>query len=138
MLLKIKNGQEIEVRPYVEEDFVEIHKLNSLEGWDNLVARGEETKEAWENSNVAYVAELGNRIVGYVRGMTDKQITIYICEVLIAEECRGQGFGKELLQYVHSLYPNTRMEMLASSTSKSFYEMLGFRPFYGYRKTINE
>lgn len=133
----MKKGNVI-FRQYTEDDFAEVEKLNELEGWSNLVARGEDTKEAWNNSNIAYVAVVGEKLVGCVRGMTDKQITLYICELLVAKEYRGFGVGQELLKYVHNLYPKTRMELLASSTSKSFYEKLNFRPFYGYRITIEE
>ncbi|WP_342746735.1 GNAT family N-acetyltransferase [Virgibacillus phasianinus] len=91
-----------------------------------------------ENSNVSYVVIVDNQVSGYIRGFTDKQITLYICEVIIGKELRGSGIGKNLLKYVHNLYPNTRMELLGLSTSKAFYEKLGFRSFYGFRKTFNE
>ncbi|WP_324777907.1 GNAT family N-acetyltransferase [Virgibacillus senegalensis] len=77
-------------------------------------------------------------VVGYVKGLTDKAVTLYICELLIAKAYRGSGLGKALLAHVHHLHPETRMEMLATSSSKEFYEKNGFRPFYGFRKTIQE
>lgn len=106
--------------------------------WNNLVAQGENTKQAWAHSNVAYVITEDEHVIGYVRGLTDNNITLFICELLIAKNYRGQGLGTELIEYVHNLYPNTRMELLASSDSKSYYEQLRFRPFYGFRKTILE
>jgi ribosomal protein S18 acetylase RimI-like enzyme len=80
----------------------------------------------------------GDGIVGYIRGFTDTRITLYICELLIDKNYRGAGIGRELLRYVHAQYPTTRMELLASSTSHTFYEAQGYRPFYGFRKTFNE
>jgi predicted GNAT family N-acyltransferase len=77
-------------------------------------------------------------VVGYIRGLTDTRITLYICELLISKENRGLGLGKELLTYVHQLYPKTRIEMLASSTSQTFYKEQGYRAFYGFRKTFEE
>lgn len=126
------------IRAYKEEDFEAIHKLNEEEGWTNLVARGEDTKTAWAHSNVAYVAERDGKVIGCVRGFTDTQITLYICELIIDQQYRGQGVGTKLLRHVHSLYPETRMELLASSTSQTYYEQLKFRPFYGFRKTFEE
>ena len=126
------------IRIYREEDFEAIHSLNEAEGWSNLAARGEDTKTAWAHSNVAFVAEDDGKVVGCIRGFTDTQITLFICELIVDSSYRGQGVGTNLLRYVHGLYPKTRMELLASSTSKTYYEQLNFRPFYGYRKTFEE
>jgi predicted N-acetyltransferase YhbS len=138
MKLKLKNNFEISIRPYEDSDFYYIQQMNNKEGWKNLIDRGEETRDAWKNSNITYVAEDSKKIIGYIRGLTDKQITLYICELLISEEYRGFEIGGNLLNYVHSLYPKTRMEMLASSSSHSYYEAKGFRSFYGFRKTKEE
>ncbi|TYS59570.1 GNAT family N-acetyltransferase [Sutcliffiella horikoshii] len=138
MRMKLKNENLLEVRNYRKEDFVHINKLNEDEKWNNLVENKESTKEAWNNSNIAYVAEINGQLVGYIRGLTDKSITLFICEVLISHNYRGLGIEAIMLNYVHSLYPTTRMEMLANSTSRSFYEQKGYRTFYGFRKTYKE
>jgi GNAT superfamily N-acetyltransferase len=129
----------IHIRQYKESDFNRIQELNREEGWSNLVEKNDDTKQAWENSTVAFVLEAeGDGVVGYIRGLTDTRITLYICELLIDKKYRGLGLGSELLQYVHNVNPKTRIEMLASSTSRSFYEGQGYRPFYGFRKTLEE
>jgi predicted N-acetyltransferase YhbS len=131
--------EHIHIRQYQENDFNRIQELNHEEGWSNLVEKNDDTKEAWKHSNVTLVAEAeGEGIVGYIRGFTDTRITIYICELLIDKKYRGSGIGKMLLQYVHAKYPSTRMELLASSISHTFYEGQGYRPFYGFRKTFEE
>ncbi|TWT28395.1 GNAT family N-acetyltransferase [Planomicrobium sp. CPCC 101110] len=126
------------IRPYEEKDFFEINLLNQAEAWANLVEKQEDTKQAWANSPVAFVAEWDGKIAGCLRGLTDGSITLYICELLIHQECRGQGIGKALLDHAHQLYPKTRMELLAGSTSHTYYESQSFRPFYGFRKTLLE
>ena len=126
------------IRPYREGDFPAIHALNKQEQWNNLVAKELDTKQAWTNSTVAVVAEMDGQVIGCLRGLTDGFISLYICEVLVSENHRKSGVGKKLMRHVHSLYPKTRMELLASSTSRSFYEAQGYRPFYGFRKTIEE
>ncbi|MBB6455076.1 putative N-acetyltransferase YhbS [Salirhabdus euzebyi] len=126
------------IRDYEEKYFADIQQLNKEEGWSNLVKHDEETRLAWENSNVTMVAEVENNIVGYIRGLTDGAVTLYICELLIKKSYRGIGIGQALLNACHNRYPKTRMEMLASTSSETYYKQLGFRPFYGYRKTIEE
>jgi GNAT superfamily N-acetyltransferase len=131
--------EELMIVPFSEKYFSQIQELNKKEGWNQLVERHEETFDAWKNSNAAYVVIGPNeKISGYIRCLTDMNVTIYVCEMLILEEFRGKGLGGKLLKYVHSLYPGTRMEMLASSTSHTFYESQNFRPFYGFRKTYDE
>jgi GNAT superfamily N-acetyltransferase len=126
--------------PFEEDHFEQIQELNRIEGWTQLVEQHEETFKAWKNSNAAFVVldEKERQMIGYIRGLSDGFVTTYICEMLIAQEFRGKGIGGKLLKYVHSLFPRTRMEMLASSTSHLFYESNNFRPFYGFRKTFKE
>lgn len=137
-MITLKNGLKIQIRSYKVGDFSSIYTLNEQENWSNLVEKKEDTKAAWDHSNIAYVATVDDKIIGYIRGITDQAITLYICELLINQAYRGIGVGQELLYFVHSLYPTTRVEMLASSTSQTYYENKGFRPFYGFRKTFAE
>ncbi|MRG86024.1 GNAT family N-acetyltransferase [Salinibacillus xinjiangensis] len=139
MEINLKATERILIRPYEEKDFNKIQDLNKAEGWTTLVENYFNTKKAWEHSNVAYVAEVeGHGVIGYVRGITDTRISLFICELLIDRKYRGLGAGKEILHYVHNKYPNTRIELLANRTSRSFYEGMGFRAFYGFRKTFQE
>ncbi|WP_164669738.1 GNAT family N-acetyltransferase [Virgibacillus doumboii] len=139
MEMELKDSVRVYIRPYEEADFKRIQDLNREEGWSNLAAKHEDTKKAWENSNIAFVAETEDQeVIGYIRGITDTAISLFICELLINKEFRGLGLGTRLLKYVHDLYPTTRIEMLASSSSRSFYEAHGYRAFYGFRKTYLE
>ncbi|WP_226673811.1 GNAT family N-acetyltransferase [Rossellomorea aquimaris] len=138
MEISVKDNVVIAIREYRVEDFNYIHHLNSDEQWNNLVEKKDSTKNAWNNSSIAYVALHEGEIIAYIRGLTDQSITLFICELLIHREFRGKGIGDALLQYVHGLYPDTRIEMLASSTSHTYYEQKGYRPFYGFRKTFQE
>jgi ribosomal protein S18 acetylase RimI-like enzyme len=134
----IMTGEIINFRKYIESDFSQIILLSREEGWNNLVQQEDKTRKAWSNSNVKFVVTAEKAVIGYIRGLTDENITLYICEVLIRKEYRGLGIGKQLIKYIHGFYPETRMELLASSSSNTYYEGLNFREFYGYRKTIKE
>lgn len=138
MKLTLKNEKSFVIRPFNEDDFKEIHRFNIDEGWTNLVEKNQDTKGAWLNSNIAFVVEADDQVVGCIRGLTDGFISLFVCEVIIHKGYRGLNLGNELLKYVHSLYPKTRMELLASSTSRTFYEAKGFRTFAGFRKTYEE
>lgn len=126
------------IRLYKDSDFPAIQQLNEAEGWTNLASKPDIVKVAWQQSTIAFVAEQQGEVVGCLRGLTDQFISLYICELLIKENHRGQGIGNAMLAHVHALYPDTRMELLASSRSQSYYEAHGYRPFYGFRKTFYE
>jgi ribosomal protein S18 acetylase RimI-like enzyme len=136
--LSLKNGTTYKIREFEEADFERVHQLNTEEEWSNLVKKKEDTKNAWMHSTIRFLVFDGDTLAGYVRGFTDGHVTTYICELLINKSYRGQGIGSELIKCVHHLYPKTRVELLASQSSKSFYEANDYRAFYGFRKTIEE
>lgn len=126
------------IRNFQETDFPFIHQLNEEEGWNGLAQNKEQTESAWNHSNVTLIAEHEGTVAGYLRGITDGYISLYICEMVIKQDFRGRGIGTSLLKTCHERYPKTRMEMLATSSSQTFYNNMGFRPFYGFRKTYEE
>ena len=127
------------IRAYKESDFESIQQLNHDEGWSQLVERDALTREAWRQSNITYVMESEDEeIIAYLRGLTDTTVTLFVCELLVAPAYQKRGLGEQLLQHIHERYPTTRIELLASQTSHTYYEKLRFRPFYGFRKTIHE
>jgi ribosomal protein S18 acetylase RimI-like enzyme len=136
--LSLKNGYSYRLKEFEEADFGQVNQLNAEEEWNNLVKKKEDTKNAWLHSNIRFLVYDGDTLAGYVRGFTDLNITTYICEVLINKDYRGQGIGSELIKFVHHLYPKTRIDLLGSSTSRTFYEDQDYRKFYGFRKTIEE
>lgn len=124
------------IRKFRVDDIEAIQQMNKDEGWDNLVARHEQTLNSWMNSK-SYVMEEDGEVIACIRAITDEYVTLYVCELIVRRDKRNRGFGRKLLGYMHELYPTTRMELLATSHSKSFYESW-FRPFYGYRRTYHE
>ncbi|WP_064093319.1 GNAT family N-acetyltransferase [Rossellomorea aquimaris] len=139
MEMNLRDNQKVIVLPFEDRYFSKIQQLNKEEGWTNLVENNLNTLNAWRNSNVALVVvREDGEIIGYIRGFTDAHISLFICEMLVDKNYRGYGIGKQLITYVHNLYPKTRIEMLANRSSRTFYERQGFRGFYGFRKTLGE
>lgn len=139
MEVTVRDGSVISIEPYLQSDFMEIQNLNDKEGWYTLSQNSRQTEMAWKNSTIAFtVRSHSNELMGYVRGHTDTAVSLFICELLVDEKYRGLGIGTILLQYVHDMYPTTRVELLATRDSKAYYENLGYRPFYGFRKVYQE
>ncbi|MBX0359182.1 GNAT family N-acetyltransferase [Halobacillus sp. Nhm2S1] len=128
----------IQIRTFLEKDFDAVQQLNEKEGWSGLVERGEETLCSWLNSEPALVAVVDGEIAGFLRGLTDGSITLYVCDLLVKESFRNQGIAEKLIQTAHECYPSTRVEMLASTKSEGYYANQGYRSFYGFRKSAEE
>lgn len=128
----------IKIRSFQESDFQTVQQLNEREGWSNLVDNNEEALCAWINSEPALIAVDGREVIGYLRGLTDGTVTLYVCELLIKEGYRKRGIAENLVRVAHECYPGTRIEMLATSSSQGYYEKNGYRSFYGFRKSAEE
>ncbi|SFK22578.1 Acetyltransferase (GNAT) domain-containing protein [Halobacillus dabanensis] len=130
--------ENIQIRTFHANDMDAIQKLNKKEGWHGLVEREEETLSSWLNSEPAFVALNEGEVIGYLRGLTDGTVTLYICELLVKENYRKRGIAERLVRMAHECYPSTRVEMLASKDSQEYYLHNGFRAFYGFRKSAEE
>ncbi|MFQ3546124.1 GNAT family N-acetyltransferase [Halobacillus rhizosphaerae] len=126
------------IRSFQESDFSAVQEMNEKEGWHGLAGRKQDTLYSWINSEPALIAADGDQVVGYLRGLTDGLVTLYVCEVLIKEEYRNQGICEQLINAAHECYPRTRVEMLATGDSQEYYTKKGYRPFYGFRKSAEE
>ncbi|HLZ64007.1 MAG TPA: GNAT family N-acetyltransferase [Ktedonosporobacter sp.] len=126
-LAQITLPANISIRPWTEEDFPAIQRLSSAEGWPTPEQRPDEALIAWRNSWPTLVAVEGESVVGFVRSFTDGEITLYVPELLVDAHYRGRGIGRLLLDTCHYLYPHTRIDILSTEASLSFYESYGFR-----------
>lgn len=130
---------------YIDYTLVEFHsryweqinELNKQEGWQNLVENKDMYRKSLENSITIVAVDKNSNVIGFIRGITDGYTTMFICELLIIEQKRGRGIGNELINHLHKMFPDTRIDLLATTHPSKFYEKQGFRIFHGYRKNFN-
>jgi GNAT superfamily N-acetyltransferase len=69
-----------------------------------------------------------NTQIGFARVVTDYATYAYICDVIVAEEARGRGVGKAMMQAICDyLTPfDMRRWSLATRDAHSLYEQFGF------------
>ena len=125
----------VTIRAWTAADFPAIQRISSSEGWTSPTQRPDESLLAWQNSWPALVAMRDENIVGFVCGITDGAITMYITTLAVAAHLRGHGIGRALLDVCQALYPTTRLDLLAVDDARAFYEACGFTVVYnGMRK----
>lgn len=128
--------QGIEIRPWTVDDFSAIQRISSAEGWTSPTQRPHDALLAWQHSWPALVAADGETVAGFVRGLTDGSITMYIAEMAVDAQQRGRGIGRTLLDACHFLYPTTRLDLLSTDDARAFYKACGFRAIHqGMRKS---
>jgi hypothetical protein len=89
VLAAIPRPPGIQLRCWSEADFPAIQRLSALEGWPTPDSRPEESLIAWQHSWPTLVVLEGENVIGFVRGLTDGEITTYIAELLVDPRYRG-------------------------------------------------
>ena len=125
----------LSVDPWTEKDFRAIQRLSAGEGWTSFTSRSDESLTAWRNSWPALVVHDEQNVLGFIRCLTDTEITAYIAEILVAPEFRNRGIGDALIAICHHLYPHVRFDLLCTEDVDGFYESIGCRKYKGYRKS---
>jgi ribosomal protein S18 acetylase RimI-like enzyme len=126
-LAKVTLPTGISLRGWTEDDFSAIQQLSSAEGWPTTQDRPEEALSAWQHSWPALVISSEENVVGFLRALTDRQVTTYVADLVIASQYRGRGLGRALLEACHALYPNTRLDLISTEHANPFYKAQGFR-----------
>lgn len=87
----------------------------------------EQITESLRNSTCFVLTQEG-RTIGFVRAITDHSVNSYICDFVIAEECRGQKLGTWMLEVLMTHPDLVRTnQLLITESAQFFYEAHGFR-----------
>lgn len=104
-----------------------IHKFLSEESYWAKERTREQTTTAIENS-LCFGVYAGEQQIGFARVVSDYATFAYLGDVYIAEEFRGRGLSKWLMETIIA-YPdlqNLRRWILATKDAHSLYEKFGF------------
>ena len=111
---------------YQKEHELELIALLEKEpDWSSFVsAQAVDTfKEALLDSET-FLCEDEDNICGYLRALVDG-FGVYLCELYVAPQYRGNGYGSELLAKVKQEHPNQDVYVL--SDEDVYYEKLGYQ-----------
>ena len=97
-------------------------------GWTKKVEDFDLFASSVENSQIAIVAEYDDKIVGFLRAITDSVFNGYISMVAVEAEFRGRGIGTALVAAAVGSNPNITWVLRADRPGVSkFYESIGFQ-----------
>ncbi len=135
VLARFDIPESLSIRAWSPNYFDAMCALSSAEGWATPELRPKETLVAWENSwPTLVVVGTDRKLVGFLRAITDTQITTYLCEVLVAREFRQLGLGRLLIDVCQSLVPTTRLDLLSTGEADDFYRSIDCVDFQGFRR----
>src|SRR5712692_5474762 len=84
-------------------------------------------RRMFDGSNVLLTAWDGGTLVGLLRGITDGAYTTNVCDLAVHPDYQRSGIGRELLEQVVSIYPETGVVLQAAQTATEYYHHIGWQ-----------
>ncbi len=116
----------IEYRAASTDDLGQIRALLAENGWDKRVSDEERFRQMLENASRSIVAVDGERVIGFARALTDGVSNGYIGTVVVADDKRGSGIGREMVKRLMGDDPAITWVLRAGHGSEPFWKKMGF------------
>jgi len=116
----------MEYRNAAPADYEKIRLFLSENGWEKRVADKDKFHKMMENADRTVIAFEGERVVGFARALCDGVSNGYIGTVAVAEDFRGRGIGRELVERLIGDDTNITWVLRAGRGSEKFWEKMGF------------
>jgi len=105
----------------------EVHELLAANGWQDRIGSLQRFAELLEASQVAEVAIIEDRVVGFARGISDGQSNGYLSMVVVAAAYHGKGIGRRLVEHAMGINPEITWVLRAGREGAAeFFAKLGF------------
>lgn len=99
--------------------------IEDEEGWDYANADlTEKYKDALVKS-ITYVAYLNDELCGYSRSLDDAGLYVYVVDLLVKPNCRGNDIGRQLMEILCKEYPSR--QIYVASGADAYYEKIGYK-----------
>ncbi len=103
-----------------------IDKKIAKENGKSLIELAEDIASSFRNSQVVVSAREGGKLVGVIRGITDKIDVGLIVGLAVNPDFKRQGIGSKLLKKCIEKYPSIKWNLSSSSEAERFYLGQGF------------
>ena len=115
------------------ESLIELYKAGGW--WHETEETRKRLPEMVRRSFCFIIALHRGKVVGMGRVISDGVSDAYIQDVIVKEEYRKHGIGRELIKRLTQVCLDNQLEwigLIASSRTIEFYKHLGFRPLSGF------
>lgn len=116
----------MEFRPITRVDYEAVRQFLAANGWEKRVADAEKFYKMMENASRTVVAFEGEKVIGFARALCDDVSNGYIGTVAVAEDRRGQGIGRTLVEKLIGDDKNITWVLRAGRGSEAFWKKMGF------------
>lgn len=130
----MRDNAEVDYVGFSDEHLQSVLRLCEDEGWPSFPADPERAVRALTAPGVVTVVAVENgEVFGFAQMLTDGEIQAYLCDVAVAEEARGRGVGKKLIEEAFVRSGAERVDLLALDETEGFYGAFAHRRMPGYR-----
>lgn len=120
---------EIEIRKYDPSlDFEKLMKVIEKEGEEWYCYSSGSNREKYKESlarSITYVAYSADSLCGFSRSIDDFGFYVYVCDLLVDKQYRGNAIGKQLMECLITEYPDR--EIYVMSDVDDYYNKLGYQ-----------
>src|SRR5947209_10775268 len=118
----------MDYRPISPEYYEDVRRFLFAAGWGRRVGDARRFRMMMEKADRTVVAFDGGRVVGFARALTDGVSNGYVSMVAVAEDCRGRGIGRALVERLVGDDEGVTWVLRAGRGSGGFWEKMGFKP----------
>lgn len=84
-------------------------------------------RQMYEGSNIVVTAWDDTRLVGILRGWTDRAYDGYVCDLAVHPDHHASGVGRSLLNSLLEAHPSVQFVLRHSKIAAAYYEHLGWQ-----------
>lgn len=117
----------MQLRRVQSAELPEVHALLSANGWRERIGNLQQFAGLIEVSQLAEVAVIDDRIVGFARGISDGRSNGYLSMIVVAAAHRRIGIGRRLVEHAMGTNPEVTWVLRAGREGAAeFFAKLGF------------
>ncbi|HEX3360103.1 MAG TPA: GNAT family N-acetyltransferase [Solirubrobacterales bacterium] len=125
----------MEIVAYDPRHLDQILALCRAEGWTSFAGSRDRAARAMGNPGVTALVAVdeGEHVLGFAQAVGDGAFGGYLCMLLVAEDARGHGIGKALVERTLVESGVLRLDLLSSDDAMSLYERFPHNRIPGFR-----